>query len=140
MFEPDRQQSRQMFFNAWKKHKEKQVLEPLESLLVEIINLHPEYHRMLNNPDSTLDRDYLPESGETNPFLHMGLHIAIREQVSIDQPAGIRQHYQALLIKYQDVHTVEHKIMDCLVEMVWNSQKYNQLPDTATYLNCISSL
>lgn len=136
-FQHDRQGSRQIFFDAWKKFNSQQPLEPVEKMLVDIINMHGEYHPVLNEPDTYLDKDYFPEMGETNPFLHMALHMAIKEQVSINQPEGISGHYQQLLKQCQDIHEAEHRIMDCLAEMLWSSQKNNQLPDTTAYLECI---
>ena len=140
MFQPDRQQTRQIFINAWQKYTNKQTLEPLESMLVEIISMHPEYHRIFDQPDDLLEKDYLPESGETNPFLHMGLHVAIKEQVSIDQPTGITSLYELLISKHKDPHKVDHLIMDCLAEMIWESQRNNAMPDIMAYLSCIRSV
>ena len=140
MFDLDREQSRQMFFNAWKKHSSKQVLEPMESLIVDVILLHPEYHALLEKPEASQDKDYFPEMGETNPFLHMGLHIAIKEQISIDQPFGINEHYQRLLAKHQDPHMVEHQIMECLAQMIWEAQRSHSMPDNNAYLECIKKL
>ena len=140
MFDTNREQSRQMFFDAWKKHADKQVLQPIETMIVDVIQLHPEYHKLLDNPDKTRDKDYFPENGETNPFLHMGLHIAIKEQLSINQPIGITGHYQRLLEKHQDPHVVEHMIMECLAQMIWESQRNQSHPDNDSYLNCLRSL
>lgn len=140
MLDLNREQSRQMFFDAWKKHKTHQLLEPIEILIVDVIQLHPEYHALLEKPDAVQDRDYFPEMGETNPFLHMGLHIAIKEQISIDQPFGIKNHYQRLLKNSQDPHIVEHKIMECLAQMIWDSQRNQSTPDIDSYLNCLNSL
>lgn len=140
MFQSDRKQTRQVFISAWQKLNNKQTLEPLESMLVDIISMHPEYHQVLNQAEEILDRDYLPESGESNPFLHMGLHVAIKEQLSIDQPNGIAALYQQLLSIHKDSHKVDHLMMDCLAEMIWDSQKNNAMPDSNTYLNCIRKL
>jgi len=140
MFDIDRDQSRQLFFNAWEKHKNQQILEPLEALVVSIIQLHPEYHKFLENPDSNRDRDFFPEMGDTNPFLHMGLHIAIREQLSINQPIGIKDEYARLLVKHQDEHTVAHMMIDCLAQAIWEAQRNHTMPDNEAYLNCLKSL
>ena len=140
MFDLNREQSRQMFFNAWNKHKNQQVLEPIESMIVDVIQLHPEYHTFIEKPETTQDKDYFPETGETNPFLHMGLHIAIKEQLSINQPFGIKDQYNKLLTKHQDPHIVEHKIMECLAQMIWEAQRNNAFPDNQAYLSCLKSL
>lgn len=140
MFNMDRDQSRQIFFQAWRKHNRQEVLEPMESLIVDVIRLHPEYHALLENPETMRDKDYFPEMGETNPFLHMGLHIAIREQISINQPFGIKHHYQRLLSKHQDPHIVEHQIMECLAQMIWEAQRTHSMPNNDLYLECIAKL
>ncbi|MCI0505644.1 MAG: DUF1841 family protein [Gammaproteobacteria bacterium] len=140
MFELDRSRSRQMFFQAWRKHSNNEVLEPMESLIVDVIQLHPEYHALMENPEAALDKDYFPEMGETNPFLHMALHIAIKEQISINQPFGISVHYQRLLKKHRDPHIVEHMIMECLAQMIWEAQRNHTMPDNELYLECIGKL
>lgn len=140
MFDIDREQSRQIFFQAWRKHRTQEVLEPMESLIADVIQLHPEYHALLENPEANRDKDYFPEMGETNPFLHMGLHIAIKEQISINQPFGIQHHYQRLLAKYQDPHVVEHQIMECLAQMIWEAQRSHSMPNNESYLECIARL
>jgi len=140
MFDLDRNQSRQLFFSAWKKFRDRTPLQPMENLISEVIQLHPEYHPILDNPDNNQDKDYLPELGQTNPFLHMGLHIAIREQLSINQPPGIVEHYQRLLHTHNDIHRVEHMIMDCLAQTLWHAQRNQSMPDNQSYLTCLHSL
>jgi hypothetical protein len=140
MFDIDRDQSRQLFFKAWEKHKAKQIMEPLESQIASVIELHPEYHAFLENPEKNQDREFFPEMGDTNPFLHMGLHIAIREQLSINQPIGIKEIYNQLLFKHQDPHTVEHLMIDCLAQTIWEAQRNNAMPDNEVYLNCLKAL
>jgi hypothetical protein len=140
IFGQDRNQMRQLFFNAWQKHQARQPMEPLEQLIADIVAMHPEYHSQLDDTDKTLDKDYLPEMGETNPFLHMGLHISIREQVNIDQPVGVRAIYEKLLAKHQDAHAVEHRMMECLANMVWEAQRSNMPPDERDYLECLQKL
>ena len=139
MFSQDRTQLRQMFFHAWQKHRAGETTEPLESLIIQVILLHPEYHSLLDNPETSLDRDYLPENGETNPFLHMSMHIAIAEQRSTGRPLGIEALYQALNRKLADPHEAEHQMMDCLMEMIWQSQRNNTLPDEQGYLDCLNN-
>ena len=140
MFDLDRDQSRQMFFKAWEKQKAQKILEPLESQIVGVIQMHPEYHSFLESPDSNKDKDFFPEMGDTNPFLHMGLHIAIKEQLSINQPIGIKDQYTKLLNKHQDPHAVEHLMIDCLAQAIWEAQRQNSLPDNESYLNCLKAL
>ena len=138
MFGQDRTELRQMFFSAWKKHQSKQIMEPLEAVVAKIIELHPEYHSLLENQD-TLDKDYTPEMGETNPFLHMAMHISIQEQLSTKRPTGIEQIYQSMLNKIKDPHETEHKMMECLGKMLWEAQSQNRAPDENDYLNCLKT-
>lgn len=138
MFGQDRTELRQMFFTAWKKHLNEQLMEPLEAVVAKIIELHPEYHALLENQD-TLDKDYTPEMGETNPFLHMAMHISIQEQLSTKRPTGIEQVYQLLLNKRKDPHETEHLMMECLGKMLWEAQSQNKTPDEADYLSCLKS-
>lgn len=140
MFSNDRNQMRQVFLHAWGKHKENQPLEALEELIVGILSQHPEYQALLENADKALDRDYLPESGETNPFLHMGMHIAIHEQLSTDRPMGIAGLFQQLVMLAGDPHVAEHQVMDCLGEMLWRAQRDGRMPDEQAYLGCLQKL
>jgi hypothetical protein len=140
MFGQDRNQMRQVFLQAWRKHNENQDLEPLEELIVSILGQHPEYQPLLENEDKALARDYLPESGETNPFLHMGMHIAIHEQLSTDRPAGIAALFQQLVMQAGEPHMAEHQVMDCLGEMLWRAQRDGRMPDEQGYLDCLRKL
>ena len=98
----------------------------MENMALEVILLHPEYHAMLDDPGRYQDKDYLPEMGDTNPFLHMGMHIAIREQLSIDQPAGIRKRFERLLKLTGNEHDAMHQVMECLAEMIWQASAADQ--------------
>ncbi len=140
MLPEDRSQLRKMFFDAWTKHHKKQSLSAMDDIIVNIIKLHPEYHAMLSNENDYLDKDYLPEAGESNPFLHMAMHISIHEQLSTQRPVQITQLYQLLLNKYQDPHDVEHHMMECLGQMIWQSQRDNVLPDESLYVSCLQKL
>ncbi len=141
MFNLTRDQTRDFFFDAWRKFRANEPLSAMETITVEVIAMHPEYHTMLENHDRYLenyrDRDYPPEFGETNPFLHLGMHIAIREQISFDQPAGVRGHHQVLTKKYSSVADAEHEMMDCLAEMIWQAQRNKSAPDAAVYMACL---
>ena len=136
MFGQDRTELRQMFFTSWKKHQNKQLMEPLEALVAKIIELHPEYHALLEDQE-TLDKDYTPEMGQTNPFLHMAMHISIQEQLSTKRPTGIDQLYQSMLQKNKDPHETEHLMMECLGKMLWEAQSQNRMPDENDYLSCL---
>jgi len=135
----NRSDTRQTFFDVWKKMRSGAPLTALESIIADVIRLHPEYHPLLEDGGKSLDRDWLPEGGETNPFLHMGMHIAIREQLSIDRPAGVKAAYEALLRKTGDVMQTEHVMLECLGEALWRAQRENRLPDEQAYLDCIKA-
>src|SRR5487761_1952453 len=104
MFNPSRDEARQFFFGVWRKQQDKTLMTPLEGIAWEIISHHPEYHDLLADPERVLAREWFPEQGETNPFLHLGLHLAVEEQLSIDQPPGIRAAYQYLCERLKDEH------------------------------------
>lgn len=137
MFNPSREQARRFLFETWRKYQARQPLSGLEAMTLEIILRHPEYHPLLDAAERHLDRDYLPEQGQTNPFLHLGLHLAVAEQLSIDQPAGIYGRYRALLARHGDRHDAEHRLMECLGEMIWQAQRNASEPDPAVYFACL---
>ncbi len=137
MFNPSRDQVRQFFFAAWGKFRAGQPLTDLEKIAVEHIGRHPEYHAMLEQPERQQDREWLPEMGETNPFLHLSMHLSISEQLSIDQPPGVKTRYAALATRLADEHAAQNEVMDCLGEMIWRAQRDNLPPDGAAYLLCI---
>ena len=137
MFNPSREQVRQFFFEARRKQRERQVLAGLEHLAVDIIRLHPEYHAVLDDPERFQEREYRPESGDTNPFLHLSMHLAIEEQLSIDQPPGIQRELARLAAKLGDRHAASHEVMECLAETVWRAQHDGVEPDALAYLECL---
>lgn len=127
-----------MYRDAWKKRVEGLPLSPLEAQIAHVIELHPEYHAGITSDE--LDRDYLPEGGETNPYLHMGLHLGLREQVATDRPAGIRAIHDALLASAMDPHDAEHRMIECLAETLWEAQSSNTPPDEQRYLERLRRL
>jgi len=137
MFSPTRDQSRVFLFDLWQKHKDGQPLTPLESLALDIVLEHPEYHAILEDREKYLDRDWKPEGGETNPFLHLAMHLAIAEQASIDQPPGIRAAIEALAARRGSMHDARHDVMECLAEVIWQAQRNGTGFDNATYLQCL---
>ena len=141
MFNPTRDQARDFLFETWRKFRAQELLSAMEMMAVEVISLHPEYHKMLDDRDHYLetyrDRDYPPEFGETNPFLHINMHLSIREQVSIDQPEGVKNFHAALSNKVGSALAAEHEMMDCLAEMIWHAQRHRTAPDAQIYLACL---
>ena len=140
MFDPSREQVRQFFFDTWGKYRAAKPLQGMEKIALDVILLHPEYHALLEDPERNADRDYAPEMGQTNPFLHLSLHMAIEEQLSIDQPAGVRGAFEALLRKCSTRHDALHAAVECLGEMVWRSQRDGTPPDAQSYLQCLKRL
>ena len=129
MYQPTRDQSRQLLFDTWRKYRRRETLSGMEIIALEVILLHPEYHGILEDPEQYLDKDYSPELGVTNPFLHMVMHIAIKEQLSINQPIGICEQFNRLLKNTGDEHDAAHQMMECLAEMIWQAQRNQTAPD-----------
>jgi hypothetical protein len=138
IFGQDRHELRKMYADAWQKQVAGQPLSPLESLIAAVVAQHPEYHDALTG--GNLDQDYTAEGGRTNPFLHMGLHLGIREQVATDRPTGIATIYEALAAREGDPHAAEHRMIECLAETLWEAQSTNRAPDEALYLERLRRL
>ena len=134
-----RDEVRQMYLAVWHKLQQKMPLEPMEALIADVIEIHPEYHNLLESGDDVRQQEFTPEQGQTNPFLHMGMHIALREQATADRPPGVKAIHQKLLTR-KDQHKAEHDMMECLGESLWSAQRNNQLPDEAAYLDCLKKL
>ncbi|MBC8006682.1 MAG: DUF1841 family protein [Prolixibacteraceae bacterium] len=137
MFNPSRADSRRFFFATWAKYRSHAPLEGLERTAIEIILLHPEHHALLDDSQRNLDRDFPPESGAVNPFLHLSLHLAIAEQLSIDQPRGISAACRELAGRAASEHDALHVLLECLGETVWQAQRNQAAPDETAYLECI---
>jgi len=137
MFNPSRDQVRQFFFDAWRKYSDRSPLTGLEPMAVEVMLAHPEYRVALEQPERHAARDYAPEAGESNPFLHLSLHLAIEEQLSIDQPPGIRAEFERIARTRGDRHEALHAVLECLGETVWRAQRDAAAPDAAAYLDCL---
>ncbi len=138
IFGQDRNELRQMYADAWRKHCENLPMSPLEAQIASVIEWHPEYYADVTADD--LDRDYTPGRGQTNPFLHMGLHLGIREQVSTNRPAGIAKIHESLIKKAGDAHVAEHQMIDCLAETLWEAQSHDCAPDERKYLERLHRL
>ena len=140
MFIQDRDSARQFFFDAWRKYRAKLPLEPMEQIVSGVVLQHPEYHAFLENEDDASNREFTPEMGKTNPFLHMGMHISLQEQVGSDRPQGISALYQKLLPEFASNHDLEHRMMDCLGEVLWAAQRDQVLPSETDYLECLKKI
>lgn len=138
IFGSDRSELRQMYSDAWKKARESLPMSPLEMQIARIVEEHPEYHRVVEGDD--LQLDFTPERGQSNPYLHMGLHLAIRDQVATDRPPGIRRLYAIVAAKVGDNHETEHKLLECLAETLWQAQRDGNAPDEQAYLERVRQL
>jgi hypothetical protein len=137
MFDPSRDQARLFFIDAWRKHLARDVVSPLEDAAIRLVALHPEYHGLLAEGETALEREWTPESGEANPFLHLSLHLAVEEQLAIDQPPGLRAAFEALLARQDDRHAALHVLLECLGETLWRAQKSQSPPDGEAYVECV---
>lgn len=140
IFNPTREEVRRFFCETWKKKTENQILTPMETLASDWMALHPEYHRTLADPEGAISQDYTPERGETNPFLHLSMHLSISEQISIDQPPGIKAVAERLIQKLGSEHEAQHAMMECLGEVMWEAQRDNQPLSPEKYLEALKKL
>ena len=136
LFNPSRDQVRQFFCDAWQKHLKQSIIEGAEATAIDIMLRHPEYHALLASGEDAITRDWTPEGGEMNPFLHLSLHLAVAEQISINQPPGIRAAWQKLAAK-RDPHAAEHVILECLGETIFRAQQMGGGMDAAAYVESI---
>lgn len=137
MFNPSVTDVRNFFFDTFDKGNKNIALTPLEKIAFSIILEHPEYKNVLSNREKYIATNWLPEAGETNPFLHLSMHVSIIEQLSINQPFGVKELYNDLCQKLSDEHEAQHQVMDCLAEMIWQAQYNKMQPDPQVYLSCL---
>ncbi|MFA7504868.1 MAG: DUF1841 family protein [Burkholderiaceae bacterium] len=137
MFDPSQQDVRRFFCGLWRKHREGLPLTPLETIALERVLEHPEYHGDLADEEAALAADYAVETGRGNPFLHLSMHLAIAEQLSIDQPPGLRAAHARLAQRHGSTHEADHEVMECLGEIIWRSQRDQAPPDGLAYLECV---
>ncbi len=140
LFNPSREEVRQFFCEAWAKHQRSGILTAMESIAARWIVEHPEYQAILNNLEQAQQAEYTPEKGQTNPFLHLSMHMSISEQIQIDQPPGIREASRQLTIKLDSEHEAQHRIMERLGEVLWNAQRDGTPPDMNAYVQSIQRL
>jgi len=135
IYSGDRGSMRDVFFNAWEKHDNGQVLEPMDAMILRVIEMHPEYKKIVSNRRKNRDRDHFPEAGDTNPFFHMGMHMTVLEQIGSDQPPGVRACFEAVLSRVGDEHDATHVVIECLSEWLAQAQAPGgQQLDPADYL------
>ena len=134
MFQPSREEVRELFFGAWRKYRAGEPLAGMDALALDVILAHPEYRSLLSAPAQYREKDY---TDEANPFLHMSLHVALEEQLSIDQPPGISSLFGRLLQKTGERHAALHEALECLAETLWRAQRDARPPDAVAYLACL---
>ena len=140
MISNERDKLRQFYCDTWEKHcQQKEALSPLEQQIAAVIKEHPEYQKVLENKEASVQADYLPEMGDSNPFLHMGMHLGLREQVSTNRPQGIAELYQSI-VTLSNVHDAEHEMIECLAESIWQAQQNQTQPDEIAYLQCLKKI
>jgi hypothetical protein len=137
MFAPSQNDVRRFFCATLRKWRDALPLTPMEVLAADWIALHPEYHEALGDEAAALAAVYDVESGRTNPFLHLSMHLSISEQVAIDQPRGIKQAFELLAARRGSAHEAQHEVMECLGDMIWSSQRSGLPPDGERYLECV---
>ncbi|WP_338849893.1 DUF1841 family protein [Massilia sp. W12] len=137
MFTPSQHDVRRFFCDTYRKHENGEILTPLETIARDWIVQHPEYLDLLADVEAALVADFSIEKGQSNPFLHLSMHLSISEQISIDQPPGVREAFLQLATKHGDAHAAQHDIMEALGEMLWASQRSGLPPDGMAYLDNI---
>ena len=140
IFNPTREEVRRFFCDTWKKRTENHILDPMETLASDWMIEHPEYHDLLADPEGALGQDYTPERGETNPFLHLSMHLSISEQISINQPPGIKEIADKLSQKLGSMHEAQHAMMECLGQVMWEAQREGQPLNPEKYLEALKKL
>ena len=138
MFSPTREEARRFLVDAWTKVRTGAPASALEQQAAGLVALHPEYHALLEDPERHIERDYVPEGGAVNPFLHLSLHLAVAEQLAIDQPPGIRAEFERIRAARGDEHAALHAVLECLGEVIWQAQRLSAAPDGALYLECLA--
>jgi hypothetical protein len=137
MFNPSQEDVRRFFCDVYAKHRQGLPMEALETIAAGWIDAHPEYHEDLADADAAVARVYDGSNGRENPFLHLSMHLSISEQCSIDQPRGIRQAVELLAARRGSLLHAHHEAMDCLGQMMWESQRAGRPPDGDGYVACV---
>ena len=137
MFQPSQHDVRRFFCETFMRQRDGLPLDAMQAQVAPWIDEHPEYHAELSDAEAAVAASYSVEEGRTNPFLHLSMHLSIAEQVSIDQPTGIRQAVQLLAAKRNSLHAAHHEVMECLGDMLWRSQRSGLPPDGQAYIDAV---
>ena len=140
LFNPSREEVREFFCTTWQKYQDGHVLTPLGMIASQWMEQHPEFHKILSDPSGALEQEFTPEKGMTNPFLHLSMHLSISEQISIDQPPGIRHIANTLSRKLDSEHEAQHQIMECLGQVLWQAQNQSKPIDVTDYIELLKKL
>ena len=140
MISSDRNQIRSFFREAWQKHRAGSPVSSMEAIVIDVVAAHPEYHALLEDPHMDLKREYFPEHGAANPFLHMGLHVALREQLGADRPRALRPVYQQLVTRFGSAHEAEHQVIECIAESLAEAQRSGTPVSDHQYVDCLQRL
>jgi len=140
IFNPTREEVRRFFCDTWKKKTDGHILDRMETLAGDWMVEHPEYQTLLGDPEGAITQDYPPERGETNPFLHLSMHLSISEQISINQPPGIKEIADKLSQKLDSMHEAQHLIMECLGQLMWEAQREGKPLNPEDYLEALKKL
>jgi hypothetical protein len=137
VFNPSREQVREFFLTTWREYRAGRAPAGLQATALPILIEHPEYHALLEDPETARLGQWGPEDGQGHPFLHLSMHLAIEEQRAIDQPAGVQRLWEQLAARYGDAHRATHEVMECLGTMLWEAQRNGRAPDAQAYLACL---
>lgn len=139
-FGQNRDQLRRFYLDTWRKYRDKLPLQPLEAMIAEVIAIHPEYHALLENEEQAVSQEFSADNGQGNPFMHMGMHLGLREQLATRRPSGIESVYEKLATRLGDAHEAEHRMMECLGQAMWEAQRSGLPPNEENYLECLRRL
>ena len=140
MFNPSQADVRRFFCQTFAKHQAKSILTPLENIAARWLVEHPEYHTDLSNEAAALTRQYPPEGGKSNPFLHLSMHLSISEQVQANIPAGLKPAYGNALARIGDPHATHHAVMEVLGKVLWDAQRSKLAPDMDAFVDGVRRL
>lgn len=140
LYNPSKEQVREFFCQTWQKHLSNNVLTPLESIAARWMVEHPEYHSLLEDIEGAKLKDFTVENGQTNPFLHLSMHLSMTEMVQVDQPQGIHFIHNELIMKFSSEHEAQHQMMECLGQVLWESSRSGLPPDMNNYLEQLKKL
>ncbi len=139
-FGQNRDELRRFYVEAWRKYRNKSPLQPLESMIAEVIAQHPEYHALVEDEEKAVTEDFSAENGQSNPFMHMGMHLGLREQLTTGRPIGIQTVYDKLRTRLGDAHEAEHRMIECLGRLMWEAQRTGLPPSEEQYIECLQHL